>query len=121
MVVDHFTPPPLFFVLFSFVFVSYFTLLSILFPNGLFIKGGKVYNCTHENGPSLSKGKSLEREKGQGFDLVCLAATAATTGSCTRLPKLDLLIILPAWFGIWPARVTGVGGGWWYAAIAVGR
>ena len=53
--------------------------------------------------------ENLGGEKGQGFDLVCLLLLLLAV---LDLQSLTYSYILPVWFGIWPARGTGVGAGW---------
>jgi len=67
MVVDRFTPPAVFVVLFPLFLFSYFTLLLILFSNGLFIKEGKVCNCARETQSVSVEREKLGRREGTGF------------------------------------------------------
>ena len=67
MVVDHFTPPTVFLVLFPLFLFSYFILLSILFSNGVFIKGGKVCDCVRETRSVSVEREKLGRKEGTGF------------------------------------------------------
>ena len=68
----------------------------------MFIREARCAIACAKHGPSLSKGKSLGGEKGQGFDLVCLLLLLLAVLGPQSLTYSYIL----------PARGTGVGGGW---------